>query len=90
MKHTDTCATGARAERRGPCDCGAVDTHAYGLKITDDHKVELHVLGRSVQLLPMEAGMLAIQLHEAGRIAVQQRIAADERAERKRARREGR
>lgn len=33
--HAPTCASGARAEQRGPCDCGAVDSRPYRARFTD-------------------------------------------------------
>lgn len=37
MQHSPTCASGARAELRGECDCGAVDDRPYRARFTDTH-----------------------------------------------------
>ena len=64
--HTATCASGARAETRGPCDCGAGELpyRARMLEETDErghHLVELQIDG---PLTTSEAVMLSIMLQE--------------------------
>jgi hypothetical protein len=65
-QHTATCAIGARAETRGPCDCGAGELpyRARLLKETDErghHLVEVQVDG---PLTTSEVTMLSIMLQE--------------------------
>lgn len=35
-EHSPTCALGARAENRGPCDCGAIDNRPFRIRLLDD------------------------------------------------------
>lgn len=65
-QHTPTCASGARAEHRGPCDCGAGELpyRCRTLKETDEtgkRLVEIQVDG---PLTTAEVSMLAITLQE--------------------------
>jgi hypothetical protein len=39
LRHAPTCATGSRAETRGPCDCGAEDRPAaWAIQIVDEYE----------------------------------------------------
>lgn len=66
-EHTPTCATGARAEIRGPCDCGAVIERPYQIRLLDSKDgtgrrlVDLQVRGA---LTTAEATELSITIQE--------------------------
>lgn len=47
-KHTTECASGRRAEERGPCDCGAVMTMPFRMRTvrddaSGDDRIEMHI-----------------------------------------------
>jgi len=64
--HTPTCATGARAETRGPCDCGAgsLPYRARTLPETDEQGKRLVEIQIDGPLTTSETTMLAIMLQE--------------------------
>lgn len=64
--HTATCASGARAETRGPCDCGAGELpyRARVLEETDDDGKRLVEIQIDGPLSTAEVGLLAIMLQE--------------------------
>lgn len=64
--HSAICATGARAEVRGPCDCGAGElpyrARMLDLRDAQGHRmIDIHVDG---PLTPTEAVMMSIMLQE--------------------------
>ena len=80
-QHTPTCASGARAETRGPCDCGAGELPYRARTIDqkdDDGKrlVEIQIDG---PLTTGEATMLSIMLQELTRDEGQRWARAQER-----------
>lgn len=68
--HTPTCASGARAETRGECDCGAGE-RPYRCRLLDEtdasgkRLVHIEVDG---PLSTVEAGLFSLQLQELGRV----------------------
>ena len=64
--HTATCATGARAEVRGACDCGAGELpyRARALSETDEQGKRLIELQVDGPLTTSEVTMLSIMLQE--------------------------
>jgi len=85
-EHENTCATGARAERRGPCDCGALAARPWRIRrsedaTTDEQRIELEVDGHltsaeamdlalTLQALAIEVSHRNIARRERGRRAV--------------------
>ena len=85
MTHAETCSTGARAERRGECNCGAVDARPYRLRAVDvagsiERAVEL-VVERPLTLT--EAVELSLSMQELTREEAQRRCRREERAARR-------
>lgn len=80
-QHTATCASGARAETRGPCDCGAGEL-PYRARTLDEvdtdgkRLVEIQIDG---PLTTGEATMLSIMLQELTREEGQRWARAQER-----------
>lgn len=71
MRHAETCATGARAELRGPCDCNA-SPYPWAIRLVDDSQVEVVTDG------PMslsDATMLSIAIQELTKTAAQKAAA---------------
>ena len=68
-QHTPTCASGARAEARGPCDCGAgaLPYRVRTIKETDDTGKRLVEIQIDGPLTTDEAVMLSIMLQELAR-----------------------
>lgn len=68
--HTATCATGARAETRSQCDCGAGE-RPYRCRLLDSKDQDgkrLVLIETDGPLSTAEAGLFAIQLQELGRV----------------------
>lgn len=65
-QHTPTCASGARAELRGPCDCGVGELpyRARTLKQTDENGRRLVEIQVDGPLTTSEVTMLSIMLQE--------------------------
>ncbi len=87
--HAPNCATGARAEKRGPCDCGAVDARPWRLRpvhyVDRDQAVEIEIVIDRV-LTTHEAMDLALTLQHLAVEVSHGNIARAERAARKEAR----
>jgi len=82
--HAATCASGARAETRGPCDCGAgeVPYRARMLKETDERGQRLVELQVDGPLTTGEVVMLSIVLQELTREEGQRWARVDARRKR--------
>ncbi len=87
--HTATCASGARAETRGECDCGAMDTRPFRLRMVPEadalgkRKVELVMVGHAgYALTSAQACDLALALLEMARIEGQRWANANARSKR--------
>ncbi len=66
LRHVETCATGARAEKRGPCDCGAPEHFpAWTIRVLEEREpsgapfVEVKT---TEKLTSTEAAMFALAL----------------------------
>ena len=82
--HTATCASGARAETRGPCDCGtgALPYRARTLPETDESGRRLVEVQIDGPLTTSEVVMFSIMLQELTRDEGQRWARAQERKKR--------
>lgn len=80
-QHTPTCASGARAETRGPCDCGAGELpyRARTIEQTEPDGRRLVEIQIDGPLTTGEAVMLSIMLQELTREEGQRWARAQER-----------
>lgn len=83
-RHTETCSSGARAETRGPCDCGAGERpyRARVLKETDERGQRLVEIKIDGPLTTSETVSLSIMLQELTRDEGQRWSRADARRKR--------
>lgn len=79
MKHAETCASGARAEIRGPCDCNA-SPYPWAIRAVDQpdghSKIEVIVDG---PMTILDASMLALTLQDLTVTTIHKDIARRER-----------
>jgi len=83
-QHTATCASGARAETRGPCDCGAGE-RPYRVRMlteTDERGQQLVEVVIDGPLTTSEAVSLSILLQELTRVEGQRWARTDARRKR--------
>lgn len=84
-QHTETCASGARAETRGPCDCGAGEL-PYRARMLDEKDERGHRMVEIVidgPLTTSEVVMMSIMLQELTRVEGERWARSDARARRK-------
>lgn len=90
LRHTPTCASGARAETRGKCNCGAKQQDpAWSVRVLDAMDAAGHPmveLKAREELTSGEAVMLSIALQEATRECGRRFAQAVDRAHRRAAR----
>jgi hypothetical protein len=79
--HSSTCATGARAEVRGDCDCGAGETpyRARVIDQTDESGKRLVEIQIDGPLNVHEVGLMCLMLHELTKAEAQRWARADMR-----------
>lgn len=80
--HAPTCATGARAERRGPCDCGSTQSVPFrigmhGGTAVDESGRRLVEIEVDSPMTTADAVQLSIALQDLTRIEGQRWAAAD-------------
>lgn len=79
--HSPTCASGARAEQRGPCDCGAIDARPWRVRFTDTMHEDRRLIEFEIDrpLTTTEALDLALSVQEMTRIEGERWARADMR-----------